>query len=153
MAQAVPGRKIRRTHPFRSCGRLCDSKGGPIDPNPKSKIGGMIDGEPPDTVQQQGSVGGVDQNDNPPNGLQKRSPSDFLPDFDDVGEPPDGVPQVEETKGEEIIASPITPEAQITQIEADNQLTHTIHADEQMRVDRALAQQPQESHSVTVPCQ
>ena len=106
MAQAVPGRKIRRTHPFRSCGRLCDSKGGPIDPNPKSKIGGIIDGEPPDPVQQQGSVGGGDQNDNPPNGHQQ-SPSSLLPDFDDVGELPGGVPQVEEIKEGEIIASPI----------------------------------------------
>ena len=80
----------------------------------------MTDEEPPDPVQQQGSVGGGDQKDNPPNGHQQ-SPSSPLPDFDDVGELPDGVPQAEEIKEEEIIASPIALEAQITQIEADNQ--------------------------------
>ena len=112
----------------------------------------MIDEDPPDPVQQQGSFGGGDQNDNPPNGHQ-RSPSDSLPDFDDVSELPDGVLQVEEIKEEEIIASPITPEAQIAQIEADNHLAQTIHADEQMGVDRALAQQLQESHSIAIPRQ
>ena len=50
------------------------------------------------------------------------------------------------------MASPITPEAQM-QVDADNRLAETIHADEQMGVDRALAQQLQESHSVTLPRQ
>ena len=116
----------------------------------------MTDDERPDPVQLHGSVGGGDQNDNdqndnPPNGHQQ-SPSSPLPDFDDVGELPDGVPQGGEIKEEEIIASPIILEAQM-QIEADNQLAQTIHADEQMGVDRALAQQLQESHPITVPRQ
>ena len=109
----------------------------------------MIDEDPPDPVQQQGSVGGRDQHDNPPNGHQ-RSPTDSLPDFDDVSELPDGVLRGE-IKEEEILASPITPEAQIAQIEAKNGLAPQIHSDEQMGVDQALARQLQEPHSITVP--
>ena len=98
---------------------------------------------------------GGDQNDNPPNGHQGtptvRNPTDSLPDFDDAIELPDGVLLVEEIKEEEILASPIAPEAQIAQIGADNELAQTIHADEQMGVDQALARQLQEPHSITVP--
>ena len=133
---------------------------GAIDPNHKSQTrrdDRRRDEDPPDPVQQQRSVGGGDQNDNPLNGHQRiptvrsRSPTDSLPDFDDVMELPDGVLRVEEIKEEDIPASPITPEAQIAQIEADNELAQTIHADEQMGVDQALARQLQEPHSITVP--
>ena len=48
---------------------------------------------------------------------------------------------VDEINKEGILASPITPEAQIAQIEADNELAQTTHADEQMGVDQALARQ------------
>ena len=95
------------------------------------------------------------QNDNPPNGHQGtptvRGPTDSLPDFDDVSKLPDGVLRAEAIKEEEIPASPITPEAQIAQIEADNELAQKIHADEQVGVDQAHARQLQEPHSITVP--
>ena len=48
-----------------------------------------------------------DQNDNPLNGHQQSPPSPF-PDFDDVGELPDGVSQADEIKEDEIVASPNT---------------------------------------------
>ena len=109
----------------------------------------MIDEDPPDPVEQ-GSVGGGDQNEilNPPQGHQ-RSPTNSLPDFDDVIELPGGALHGEIM--EEIPASPITPEAQIEQIEADNALAQQIQADEQMGVDQALAQQLQAPYSITVP--
>ena len=52
---------------------------------------------------------------------------------------------------EEIPASPIKPEAQIGQIEADNALAEQLQADEQILADNALAQQLQAPHSITVP--
>ena len=116
---------------------LCGSR-GVIDPTPKGRQGGMIEEGPPDPIEQQGPVGGGDQNEifNPPIGHQ-RSP-DSLPDFDFIELPL-------------LPSSPITLEAQIEQIEADNALSQQIQADEQMGVDHALARQLQALHSITVP--
>ena len=58
-----------------------------------------------------------------------------------------GIPPGEE----ENPASPITLEAQIEQIEADNALAEQLQADEQIVADNALARQLQAPHSITVP--
>ena len=110
----------------------------------------MIEEDPPDPTEQQGSVGGGDQNHEIPNlpEAHQPSPTDSLPDFDVIGLP-DGV-LTDEIK-EEIPASPMTPEAQIEQIEADGALAEQLQADEQMVADGALAQQLQEPTSVTLP--
>ena len=122
--------------------------GGSLTPNPKTREGGMIEEDLPDPMKQRRPLGGGDQNEilNPLNGNQ-RSP-DSLPDFDVIGLP-DGV-LTEETK-EEIPASPMTPEAQIEQIEADGALAEQLQANEQMVADGAFARQLQESTGVTTP--
>ena len=119
--------------------------------------GGMIEEEPPASIEQQGPVGGGNPDleilNDPdleiptPPAAQQRSP-DYLPDFEDhehqafdaLGDPVNGIPFEEE----EIPASSITPEAQI---EADNALAEQLQADEQMVADNALARQ---LHSITV---
>ena len=78
----------------------------------------------------------------------------YVPDFEDheyqapdaLGDPVNGVPPEEE----EIPASPITLEAQIEQIEANDALAEQLQADEHMLDDSALARQLQGPHSITV---
>ena len=117
----------------------------------------MIEDEPPDPLVQPGPVGGGDQNQENPPEAQQRSP-DSLPDFEDhepqakpdaLGDPMDGVlPGEMDIPDEEIPASPIMPEAQVENIEADNALAAQLQADEQIAADNAYARQLQGNHSI-----
>ena len=151
-----------QSHPPGYRGRLCDSTGNQTL-TPKRQ-GGMIEEELPDPIEHQGPVGGGGSRSR--NSQRSRSRNCY-PSCSPATKP--GFPtrlrgsRIPSTwcsrrsggwvppEVEEIRASPVTPETQIEQIEADNALAEQLQADEQMLADDALARQLQALHSITVP--